>query len=68
MTEKQACSDDIVVLEASDLPLCCPREDQSVTFAHPRVYLPVERLGQVACPYCGTVYVMANQAKDESAA
>jgi uncharacterized Zn-finger protein len=39
-----------------DLPLSCPTPEQKLWNAHPRVYLPIEKSGVEACPYCGTVY------------
>lgn len=39
-----------------DLPLSCPTPEQKLWNAHPRVYLPIEKSGTEACPYCGTVY------------
>lgn len=41
---------------AADLPLHCPTSATPAWNSHPRVFLDVARLGQVACPYCGTVY------------
>ncbi len=45
-------------VSAADLPLHCPRPDAPLWCMHPRVYLPVEESGQVACPYCGAKYVV----------
>ncbi len=42
----------------ADLPLCCPMPSMSLWDSHPRVYLPIERTGEVKCPYCGAVYVL----------
>lgn len=41
-----------------DLPLCCPMPNMTLWNSHPRVYLPIERSGEVKCPYCGAVYVL----------
>ena len=41
-----------------DLPLSCPRPQDALWNMHPRVYLPVEDQGEVACPYCGARYVL----------
>jgi uncharacterized Zn-finger protein len=41
-----------------DLPLSCPRPEDEVWNMHPRVYLPIEKTGEVACPYCGARYVL----------
>jgi len=26
--------------------------------SHPRVFLPLEKTGEIRCPYCSTVYVL----------
>ena len=44
----------------SDLPLSCPRPNQKLWNAHPRVYLPIEESGEASCPYCGTHYVLTD--------
>lgn len=46
----------VVEVAADDLPLHCPRSDQSLWNSHPRVYLPIEQKGEALCPYCGTLY------------
>lgn len=45
-------------LTYADLPLSCPPLDTRVWDAHPRVYLPIEDVGKVVCPYCGSEYVL----------
>ncbi|HEY6093994.1 MAG TPA: zinc-finger domain-containing protein [Gallionellaceae bacterium] len=45
-----------IEISAADLPLYCPREEQTVWNGHPRVALAVEKLGVVRCPYCSTLY------------
>jgi uncharacterized Zn-finger protein len=47
-----------VTLGPADLPLHCPRPDQSLWNSHPRVYLPIAPGQRVRCPYCGTLYVL----------
>jgi uncharacterized Zn-finger protein len=47
-----------VEVSASDLPLHCPLPSQSLWNTHPRVFLPVEELGEARCPYCGTLYTL----------
>jgi uncharacterized Zn-finger protein len=47
----------------ADLPLHCPMPGTSLWNSHPRVFLPVEEAGMVACPYCGTVYVLEEAAQ-----
>lgn len=60
MNEKQtqACSERVVRVGTTDLPVSCPPRDMSVWNAHPRVYLPVEEDGEARCPYCGALYVL----------
>ncbi len=41
------------------LPLCCPLPQECLWNAHPRVYLPIRPGGEARCPYCGTVYRLA---------
>jgi uncharacterized Zn-finger protein len=40
----------------------CPSEKAHMALwnGHPKVYLDVQRTGQVDCPYCGTRYVLEN--------
>jgi uncharacterized Zn-finger protein len=46
----------IVEVSEDELPLFCPRPDQSLWNAHPRVFLPISEKGEALCPYCGTHY------------
>ena len=47
-----------VAVTARDLPLACPRPGAPLWARHPRVFIDVLKSasGEVACPYCGTVY------------
>jgi uncharacterized Zn-finger protein len=45
-----------VEVTAEALPLFCPTPSVSLWSAHPRVAIPVEKLGEAVCPYCGTHY------------
>lgn len=45
-----------VEITAEALPLFCPTPAVSLWSAHPRVAIPVEKLGEARCPYCGTLY------------
>ncbi len=47
-----------VRVQRSELPLACPRPQDSLWNMHPRVYLPIEKTGEAVCPYCGTKYVL----------
>lgn len=42
----------------ADLPLCCPMPGMSLWNSHPRVYLPLEELGEAKCPYCGAEFTL----------
>jgi uncharacterized Zn-finger protein len=47
----------IISITHEDLPLACPRSEDSLWSLHPRVFLPIEEQGgKVTCPYCSTVY------------
>ena len=59
----QACTKRREDVTQADLPLSCPPRDDRVWDAHPRVYLPIEELGQVVCPYCGTEYILKDTEK-----
>lgn len=41
-----------------DLPLACPMPNMGLWNSHPRVYLPIEKTGEAACPYCGARFVL----------
>jgi uncharacterized Zn-finger protein len=55
---QQACTQLHYEITYADLPLSCPPGDTRVWDAHPRVYLPIEDLGRVLCPYCGAEYAL----------
>jgi len=50
----------------ADLPLHCPRAQDMLWNAHPRVFLPIEQSGEALCPYCGTLYVLQGGARSAS--
>ncbi|OUR65523.1 hypothetical protein A9Q79_00565 [Methylophaga sp. 42_25_T18] len=54
----KACSEQRYEIRRSDLPLSCPTSDMTAWDAHPKVYLDVEAMGEVLCPYCGALYVL----------
>ncbi len=62
MTDKQdapqACTRRRIEITQRDLPLSCPPRLDRVWDAHPRVYLPIEAVGAVVCPYCDTEYAL----------
>jgi len=45
-----------VEVSAEALPLFCPTPAVSLWSAHPRVAIPVDKLGEARCPYCSTLY------------
>jgi len=55
---QQACTQNYYIVNETDLPLSCPSRYLRVWDAHPRVYLPIEELGQVQCPYCSAKYIL----------
>lgn len=44
-----------------DLPLSCPTPEMSLWNSHPRVYLPIEKTGRAACPYCGAEFLLVDE-------
>lgn len=63
MSEKklqQACAKKKYTVKRKNLPLSCPTDDMALWNAHPKVYLPIEKTGKETCPYCGSVFVLAN--------
>jgi len=40
------------------LPLSCPRPEDKLWNAHPRVFLPLEETGEAHCPYCNQHYIV----------
>ena len=55
---KAANTQDRVEVRRAELPMSCPRWDQKLWNAHPRVYLPLAKDGEASCQYCGTHYVL----------
>ena len=47
-----------VVVSAQDLPVFCPNPAMPLWSSHPRVFLDIAPVGEVMCPYCGTLYVL----------
>lgn len=60
MTER-ACEKKHRTISQAQLPLCCPMPDERLWDGHPRVYLDIEKEGEVVCPYCETKYTLAQQ-------
>jgi uncharacterized Zn-finger protein len=55
----------VVVVKAKDLNpqggLFCPSKlaGMEIWNSHPKVYVDVAKTGEAKCPYCGTVYKLA---------
>jgi len=56
--EKPRTNQGAIEVSRKDLPLSCPRPQDELWNMHPRVYLPIEKTGEAACPYCGARYVL----------
>lgn len=54
--EKRSSTEDVIYLEAGDLPLYCPGPKAPLWSMHPRVYIEAVKTGQAICPYCSTRY------------
>jgi len=61
MSEKISCAQQRYDVPSSDLPLSCPMPNTSQWDAHPKVYLDIKSKGEVACPYCGAIYVLMDK-------
>jgi len=45
-----------IMVSHEELPISCPRHDDTLWNQHPRVFLPIEKTGKANCPYCGKHY------------
>jgi uncharacterized Zn-finger protein len=59
--EKKPCTHREEIITPKDLPLSCPRPNERLWDGHPRVYLEIEKLGYIDCPYCETKYILKNE-------
>ncbi len=59
--KQAACAEKMVIVQQKDLPFSCPSDAMTLWNAHPKVYLPIEETGQIKCPYCGTLYILADK-------
>lgn len=50
-----------VTVTAADLPLYCPMPNSTLWNSHPRVFIPVDKLGEARCPYCSTLYKLTGE-------
>lgn len=57
---RQAQKPDIIRVTRRELPLSCPRPGDVLWNQHPRVFLPIDKTGEVTCPYCGARYQLAD--------
>jgi uncharacterized Zn-finger protein len=51
---------DVIKVSRNELPLSCPRPQDSLWNMHPRVYLPIDKSGEEVCPYCGAHYLLVD--------
>ncbi|RIK93065.1 MAG: zinc-finger domain-containing protein [Burkholderiales bacterium] len=58
-TQLRPAQDDVVEIDASDLPAFCPNPKMPLWSSHPRVYLELGATGKAMCSYCGTRYRLA---------
>lgn len=54
MNKQPSCAENTYQVHRRDLPLSCPTDAMVLWNAHPKVYLPIEKTGIEACPYCGS--------------
>lgn len=66
-SEKACCIERRQEITYADLPLSCPPREERVWDGHPRVYLPIEEVGQFTCPYCDTKYTLKDFIPPEKA-
>lgn len=64
--DKAANTAPVIRVTWAELPLSCPRRQDTLWSAHQRVYLPVHETGREQCPYCGTVYVLDGADEDDA--
>lgn len=55
--------DDIILVEAQDLPVYCPGPKAPLWSQHPRIYIEVVKNGVAKCQYCGAKYALQDGAK-----
>ncbi len=59
--QEPSCAAQKIIISKNQLPLSCPSDAMTLWNAHPKVYLPIEETGQIKCPYCGTLYILADK-------
>lgn len=60
-SNQRACQTKRYYVTENTMPVVCPPRDERVWDAHPRVYLNLNEQGEVACPYCGTEFILQEQ-------
>jgi uncharacterized Zn-finger protein len=55
-TGTTATRNDIIYVEAKDLPVYCPGPKAPLWSMHPRVYIEIADTGTAVCPYCSATY------------
>lgn len=58
---QRACQTKRYYLTRDLLPVVCPPRDERSWDAHPRVYLSPDEHGHIACPYCGTEFIVTEK-------
>ncbi len=62
--KKPACTKHRYEVTHAELPLSCPTKDMRLWDAHPQVYLPIEKVGRVVCPYCEAEFILKEDSHD----
>ncbi|NVK22200.1 MAG: zinc-finger domain-containing protein [Kangiellaceae bacterium] len=50
----------VISVSPKELPLSCPRPEQTLWNQHPRVFIAIEKTGKAICPYCGNQFQLEN--------
>ena len=56
MSDAHATAQEVIDVQAKDLPLHCPGSHAPQWSMHPRVFLDIVHTGHAKCPYCGAEY------------
>lgn len=63
LVKPEASTSSAMTLSTRDLPAFCPNSGMPLWASHPRVYLEVVNEAEAMCPYCGTHYRLAADAR-----
>lgn len=55
-TPASASPQDVISVQAAQLPVYCPAPGTPLWSMHPKVYIDLGPTGQASCPYCGATY------------